>query len=61
MSFDPISGNIGTPLGQHQLDSGENWRKLELFGFKFKIFTSKMVQNQQLSLTFQFLNLPCIL
>ena len=40
------------------------WRKLaklELVGFKIKIFTSKMVQNEQLSLAYQFLNLPPII
>ena len=44
-SFEPIFGNIDVPLGLYQLDSGENWRKLELFSFKVKNFNSKMTKN----------------
>ena len=44
-SFEPISGNVGIQLGQHSLDSGENWRKLELYSFKVKTFNSKMTKN----------------
>ena len=60
-SFEPISGKIDTPLGHHCLDSGENWRKFELFSFKIKIFTSKMTKNRQFSLVFHFFTQSCVL
>ena len=44
-SFELIFGNIDVPLGIYQLDSGENWRKLELYIFKVKTFNSKMTKN----------------
>ena len=40
-TFESFSGNIDVPLSKYQMDSGENWQKLELFGFKVKIFNSK--------------------
>ena len=60
-SIEPVSGKIDIPLGHCWWDSGKNWRKLELFSFKIKIFISKMTKNWQLSLVFQFFTQPCVL
>ncbi len=44
-SFEPIFGNIDVPLDLYELNSDENWQKLELFSFKVKNFNSKMTKN----------------